>query len=288
MEHSAQFESQVQNIINEEVVVLRNVNHFPVYNQEFVSQNLVVGINHSGTARSLYDNHEVVFKANELAVVLPNHLMSPQSTSPDYNATLLVLSNPFVQELNLRSLSHDHYKYHLSPSSVLTNAQLNLILKIIDVIDEIAKTPVSKLPKKHEMLLYQIDVLSELVSMFRYDYDKKCPGATRNNKLFNDFCDLLAKHYRESHEVNFYAGKLNLTPKYFSKVIYRTVGITAVQWIEQYVTSKAKHLLATRKDMSIQQVAYHLGFNEQSSFCRFFKRITNMTPSQYIRESSKE
>lgn len=286
MNNPAQLESHVQNIITEEVVVLRNVNHFPIYDQEFVSPNLVVGVNHSGTARALYDNHEVVFSANELAVVLPNHLVMPHSTSPNYNATLLVISNPFVQEFKLRSLSHDHYKYHLSPACVLSAAQVSLVMKIIDVIDEITKTPVSLLPKKHEMLLYKIDILSEMVSMFRIEQDREGPATSRNNKLFNDFCDLLARHYRESHEVNFYAGKLNLTPKYFSKVIYQTIGITAVQWIEQYVTSKAKHMLTTRKDMSIQQVAYHLGFNEQSSFCRFFKRITNMTPSQYIKEGA--
>ncbi|MGN0226632.1 MAG: helix-turn-helix domain-containing protein [Paludibacteraceae bacterium] len=40
-------------------------------------------------------------------------------------------------------------------------------------------------------------------------------------------------------------------------------------------------LLTTRCELSVQQVAYEFGFVESASFCRYFKRLTGQTPSQF-------
>jgi hypothetical protein len=59
-------------------------------------------------------------------------------------------------------------------------------------------------------------------------------------EIFNRFCDLVVKHYRESREIKYYADLLNLTPKHLSKVIRMvTNGLSPAKWIEQYVTSIA-------------------------------------------------
>ncbi len=90
------------------------------------------------------------------------------------------------------------------------------------------------------------------------------------------------KHYRESREVKYYAGLLNLTPKHLSKVI-RTVtnGLSPVKWIEQYVVAQAKRLIETRATPTLQETAFLLGFSEPTSFYRFFKRVAGMTAKQY-------
>lgn len=101
-------------------------------------------------------------------------------------------------------------------------------------------------------------------------------------QLFNRFCDLVVKHYRESREVQFYADLLNLTPKYLSKVIrIATNGLSPLEWIEQYVTTQAKRLIETRATQTLQETAYLLGFSEPTSFYRYFKRVTGMTAKQY-------
>ena len=90
----------------------------------------------------------------------------------------------------------------------------------------------------------------------------------------------LARHYMQQRSVGFYAGQLNLTPKYLTTLIRKTSGRTAVEWIDDYVVLEAKNLLKY-STMSIQEIAYYLNFSNQSFFGKYFKSHTGMTPSAY-------
>ena len=82
-------------------------------------------------------------------------------------------------------------------------------------------------------------------------------------------------------EMAFYAHECCLSPKHFSEVIKRETALSPSQWISTYVTICAKSLLDSRKDYTVQQISHYLGFTEQASFTRFFKRETGLTPSEY-------
>ena len=88
------------------------------------------------------------------------------------------------------------------------------------------------------------------------------------------------EHYRESREVKYYAALMNLSPKYFSKIITEAAGMSPADWIEQYVVAQAKLMLHTQP-FTIKETAFRLGFDESASFCRFFKRVTGLTPQQF-------
>jgi len=274
------FEAKVKNINKSEIVVLRDLTKFPVYNKDFALPDMTVGLNLHGNARALYDMHEISFEKNELAVVLPNHLLCPLETSDDYCITLIVISGTFVDEMKHRTLTHDYTKFHLNPSTKLTDEQVAKFMKVVDVIEMVCEMTDEQLPNRHEMLVYLIDVAFELINSFRRNQDTP-REATRNNAIFNNFCDLLSENYAKTREVGFYAKQLGMSPKYFSKIILDTVGVSAGSWIEEYVATQAKQMLRTRFDMNIQQVAFRLGFKEQSDFCRFFKRATGMSPRQF-------
>ena len=82
-------------------------------------------------------------------------------------------------------------------------------------------------------------------------------------------------------EVAFYARLHHLTPKYFASLIKAETGISSTEWITNYVIIQAKMLLDSHKEMTVQQISYHLGFSEQASFSRFFKANTGMSPTEY-------
>ena len=281
MEQKRPFDEMYRTIDTSEIAVLRDVHRFPVYGQDIISPNLMVCINHSGWARTLYDMQEVMFHSHEIAVVMPHHILHPIESSPDYSVTLLVHSEAIGEELKSKRLTHDAYKFHRTPSCPVTDEEMEQFMKVVDVLEHICKASTQRYPLRHEMLIAQTNVMSEMLNAFRREIDEQAKSENYKHSLFSEFCDLLAMHYREQHEVGFYANQLHLSTRYFSTVVKETIGLPAREYIEGYIATQAKNILITRPEMSVQQVSYLLGFSESPSFCRFFKRVTGLRPKEF-------
>lgn len=102
----------------------------------------------------------------------------------------------------------------------------------------------------------------------------------REVKYYNKFMSLLSNHSKEERNLDFYASKLFITPKYMTTLIKKTSGKSAMEWINDFVVLEAKNLLKY-SDMSIQEISEYLTFSNQSFFAQFFKRHTGVSPSQY-------
>ena len=282
MDTKLRFYEAYRTLDQKEVAVLRDIRDYnPVYGHDVVSKYLTVIICHAGSARLLYDMQEIHFTANSIAVILPDHIMRPLESSPDYRVTFILHSNTFCEELKNKRLTHDYEKFHLTPSCQMTDEAMALYTKSLDVFEHICNSSTLHYPLRREMLIAQSNVMVELTNACRRELDGNSHVLTRNQMVFQDFCDLLAMHYREQHEVVFYAEKIHLSPRHFSLVIKEATGLSASEYIDEYILTQARSLLATRPDMSVQQICYHLGFSESPSFCRFFKRQTGKTPNEY-------
>jgi len=280
METKQRFEEALRTIEKSEMIVLRDIHSFPVYGQDIIFPYLMIFICHAGSSRALYDMQEIRFQKNEVAMILPNHIIHPIECSPDYTITVIMHSLAFEQEMTQRRMTHDRNKFHETPACLLTDEEMAQYMKAVDMLELISNTPVSRYPHRHEMLLAQTDIMTEMLDACRREIDEE-RAINRNRSVFNTFCNLLAANYREQHEVAFYAEKAHLTARHFSVIIKEVVGISASDYIEQYLATQAKNLLSTRPDLSVQQIGYCLGYADSPSFCRFFKRLTSVTPKEY-------
>jgi AraC-like DNA-binding protein len=131
---------------------------------------------------------------------------------------------------------------------------------------------------KENMMLYTFLT----IIMLHYEL---CPDNNKEKKQVSSlsmrFQEAVVKHYRESSDVDFYARMFGLSPKYFSYLIKSEIGIAPKRWINNYIAMQAKTMLIKRSDLNIQQVAYLLGFKEQTSFTRFFKSYVGVSPREY-------
>ena len=102
----------------------------------------------------------------------------------------------------------------------------------------------------------------------------------RQGLVFDNFMQLVEEHHMVHRNVGFYAEKLNLTPKYLSKLVKNASGRSAPEWIDLSVILEAKNLLK-HSNVAIKEIVYKLNFPNQSVFYKFFKMRTGMTPSEY-------
>ena len=79
------------------------------------------------------------------------------------------------------------------------------------------------------------------------------------------------------------AGAFNYTSVYISRLLKKETGYSTVQYIKQKRISLAKTFLLLN-DMSLEEIAIALGYEDYNYFCRVFKQVESMSPAQY-RES---
>ncbi|RKF02756.1 AraC family transcriptional regulator [Tenacibaculum lutimaris] len=112
-----------------------------------------------------------------------------------------------------------------------------------------------------------------------------------NNKTLNtkdlyiqerleEFLHSLETNIIKIKQVSQYADMLNLSNYQLNTITKQTLGKTASQLInEQIILESKRYLLASSNQ--INQIAYHLGYEDVSYFIRFFKKHTGYSPEAF-------
>ena len=235
----------------------------------------------NGTARALYDQREMTHRKNDLALLLPGHVMRPLECSEDYTYARIAISRAMIERLRPQLFSHDYMKYGTSPVFSLTDEQAKRLLQVLEHMAFTAAHSELEMTHRNHILLAQMAVGYEYINYYRKEQDRLLPP-DNNAGIFSRFCDLVVEHYHESKEIQYYASLLDLHPKYLSRVVRTaTNGVTPGQWIDRYVVAQAKRLIVANPELSLKEIAYELGFSEPTSFYRFFKRVTGLTANEF-------
>ncbi len=102
-----------------------------------------------------------------------------------------------------------------------------------------------------------------------------------SRQILNRFFELLSQHIQQGHRsCDFFAKELHISVRHLFKVCKTETGQTPKEIINEMLTSEVKSLLLTT-DRSIQQIADHYHFPDQSAFGQYFKRQTGISPSEF-------
>ena len=273
---------EFEKIVEEKGVWIEPCKHrFTAFNTDVSFSFVIMTLCLSGTARALYDQREMTHRKNDLALLLPGHVMRPLECSEDYTYARIAISRAMIERLRPQLFSHDYMKYGTSPVFSLTDEQAKRLLQVLEHMAFTAAHSELEMTHRNHILLAQMVVGYEYINYYRKEQDRLLPP-DNNAGIFSRFCDLVVEHYHESKEIQYYASLLDLHPKYLSRVVRTaTNGVTPGQWIDRYVVAQAKRLMATNPELSLKEIAYELGFSEPTSFYRYFKRITGLTANEF-------
>ena len=267
-----------ETIAKQEVMVLDNVTGTPVYGDSYIAPDMLIIICHQGTLWNK-DMPDPLLGVHDIGVLLPDQIIAAKEASADYQATMIAISRRFYNRLQ-HSYPYTRYapRYRRNPATHLTDKQYDSLLNAIGLLRTLTQLDS---PHRPEMLTNLLSIILNVIGEYYVSNHPDNYTLSPNELLFNRFYDALIRHHSESHEMAFYAHLCCLSPKHFSEVIKRETGTSAAEWISTYITTRAKTLLDSRKDYTIQQISLKLGFTEQASFARFFKNQTGMTPSEF-------
>lgn len=106
--------------------------------------------------------------------------------------------------------------------------------------------------------------------------EERSPAETICAKFYN----LIFDHFMEHRNTAFYADKLCITPNYLAMVTRSICHETPKQMIDRQVILDMKYLLRNTT-MTAEQIALYLHFPDTSYMCRFFRKQTGISLSEY-------
>lgn len=118
-----------------------------------------------------------------------------------------------------------------------------------------------------------------------YDIHARADGrttvASRPATLMRDFIGLLLKgDYVGNRSLEYYAGRLCITPHYLSEISKRISGRPATYWIDRFVTDELSRLLM-QPGLPLEAIADRLNFSSVSYLSRYAKSKLGVTPSEF-------
>lgn len=97
---------------------------------------------------------------------------------------------------------------------------------------------------------------------------------------------LLKESFHKKCELNRELQNLGVSRRRMAKIFKDEYGVTMFEYMDKLRLAEAKRLLSDTND-EIIDIAYTIGFGSLSSFYRFFKNNTGLSPAAYRREQRK-
>lgn len=108
------------------------------------------------------------------------------------------------------------------------------------------------------------------------------PGRLPGHKL-QQAIDYIQAHLAEEVSLEAIATELGMSPYYFARLFKQSTGYSPYQYVIRCRIERAQELMA-QESQSIASIALKVGFASQSQFGRHFKRLTGVTPKQFLQK----
>tara|TARA_B100000780_G_scaffold278883_1_gene254178 strand:- start:189 stop:1064 length:876 start_codon:yes stop_codon:yes gene_type:complete len=123
-------------------------------------------------------------------------------------------------------------------------------------------------------------LLFEINALYPKANKKEEHNKSRYKTVVRNFKELLQAQFMKEKEVSYYADKLHVTSGHLSDILRTETGKSAKEHIQDKIILEAKVLLQG-SHLSIGEIAQMFQFTNDSSFIRFFKNKTGLTPAKY-------
>lgn len=198
---------------------------------------------------------------------------------------VLVVHQDFLHGYALASQirEYGYFSYTANEALHLSEKEEKSIMDIIHNIEQEIDANMDSFTQ--DLLVSNLDLLLKYCDRF---YNRQFLTRKKaNNDLLSKLEALLDDYFKNDRQivngiptVHFIAEQLHLSANYLSDMLRVQTGQTTQQHIQNRLIEKAKELLSAT-EMSVSEIAYHLGFEHPQSFHRLFKNRTSVSPLEF-------
>jgi len=252
--------------------------HLPI-NLPYRSDYYKIGICLHGSARLQVNLETYGIGPNSLMLLSPYVIKQWPFMSADLDALSIFFTKEFVtanSSLNLDTFAF--FERDARHVVALLPAQAEAIAAVLRTIEQKYDAPHAYREEILRSLLHIL--LHEVAPIYSAQHISSSTIQTRSQLIAAGFKKLVNSHYATERSLAFYANKLCITSKHLAETVKEATGKRAVEWLAEAVLLEATVLLQNPA-LSIGQIAETLHFADQSTFGRFFRNNTGVSPASY-------
>ncbi|MCI9531164.1 MAG: response regulator [Lachnospiraceae bacterium] len=127
----------------------------------------------------------------------------------------------------------------------------------------------------------------EVLQAFVKDWRNRANGRKKPvDESVMEMKNYIREHFRENLELADLAEKWGFSYSYISTYFKENIQEGFCGYLNKMRVEEGKRMLLNT-NMSVADIGNHLGYTDQSYFCRVFKKMTDLTPSEYRRKSRR-
>jgi len=234
--------------------------------------------------KAKYGQHHYDFGEGGLVFTAPEQLFEKPKSNKSKGCILLVHPDFFLSyHLAKKIRQYGFFSYAADEALHLSEKEKETVFSVFKIIDEELNSRIDDFSQ--DVIISQIELLLNYSSRF---YKRQfITYKAVNNDLIRQFETVLDFYFNSDHElqngmptVQNVAEQLHISSNYLSDLLRSLTGLNTQQHIHNRLIETAKEILSTT-DLSVSEIAYHLGFDYPQSFTRLFKTKTNLTPLEF-------
>lgn len=238
----------------------------------------------TGTAEFVIDCHSYIIGKGDMLLVAPRMSVKLMKKSSDFGTCGLCLEPFFFDSLSIGNYVYKRL-YNSSHTTYVLRLEDSDTVHIRKTLDLMSHYLTSDHPAEMAGSLVNF-LLLQITEIFHSQNVHPAGRVKHSDALFRLFRKLLAENYRKEHELQFYADSLHISQTYLSRVIRQISGKTVNNYIAEALYTDARRLLVFT-DLTVKEIAEQLGFSDQSSFGKFFKKKSETSPANFRDEYKK-
>lgn len=217
--------------------------------------------------------------------VLSVHSLTEEEEELKHSGWLLLIHPDFLWNTSLskKIKEYEFFSYKVNEALHLSDKEETLVTEIIQHISDEYHTAIDKFSQ--EVIIAQVELL--LTYSERFYQRQFITRKIANHRILDQLEVLLTEYFSSANLANkgiptvqFIAENLNISPNYLSRLLQLLTGQSTKQFIHDKLIDLAKEQLSTT-GLSVNEIAYNLGFEHPQSFNKLFKSKTNLSPLEF-------
>jgi AraC family transcriptional regulator, transcriptional activator of pobA len=253
--------------------------------ESFVHSFYKISLKHNLRGKIRYGQGYYDFDEGGLLFKAPNQVSANGEINQDHSGFTVLFHPDFLAGYPLakKIKQYGFFSYSVNEALHLSDKEKATIVAVFRSMEEELNGTIDDFSQ--DVVISQIELLLNYSNRFykRQFITRKAASndlLQRLEEILDDWFNNKKTLMKGIPSVQHLAEALNISPSYLSDMLRSLTGQNAQQHIHHKLIEKAKEKISTT-NLTISEIAYELGFEHPSSFNKFFKSKTKVSPLEF-------